>query len=244
MKAMILCAGLGTRLKPITDKIPKALVEIEGVPVLERLILNLKSQGFDEIIINVHHFAEMVKNFIVSKDFGVNIEISDESDELLDTGGGIIKAYPLLFKNNDHPVLIHNVDILSNADLRSFYKKGTDTKLLVSDRESSRKLIFDDNMVLKGWHNLQTDSYRPEGINISPMGDFREFAFSGIYVMSKASIDEMKELLGKGKYSVMDYFLHERRRKEIKGEVDKDLQLLDIGKPATLLQASKFVLKN
>lgn len=238
MKAMILAAGLGTRLRPLTDRMPKALVEVGGVPMLERVILKLKNQGFDELVVNVHHFADMIIDFLNSKDFGVEIRISDEREELLDTGGGLVKAFPLLFNHNDDDVLVHNVDILSNMDLRELMDSGGNV-LLVSDRDSSRKLIFDNDMTLKGWHDLKNGLYKPEGFNpVSKDGKLldgmNEYAFSGIYMMTKKSIEEMRRLMGEGKYSVMDYFLNPNREEKIRGFLSADLKMLDIGKPEAL----------
>lgn len=244
MKAMILAAGLGTRLKPITDKIPKALVEIEGVPMLERLIGTLKLKGFDRIVVNVHHFAGQIKEFIENKDFGVNISISDETENILDTGGGIVHALPILFREDDEPVLIHNVDILSNANLEILLNelKGEGgSKLLVSDRKSTRKLIFDQDKNLIGWHDLKNEIYRPE--HFKTQTEYQELAFSGIYAISKASVEEMKNIMGEGKYSVMDYFLNENRKQMISGIEQNNLKLLDIGKPATLLQAPELLIE-
>ncbi|MCH5235406.1 MAG: nucleotidyltransferase family protein [Muribaculaceae bacterium] len=244
MKAMILAAGLGTRLKPLTDRIPKALVEVEGVPMLERVILSLKRQGFNRIVVNTYHFPEQIKDFLSSKDFGVSIDISDETGELLDTGGGIVKAMPLIFKDDNSPVLIHNVDILSNADLRNVMKeseKSEGSVLLVSDRDSSRKLIFDSAMELKGWHDLKNGRYRPEEYESFQEESDNEYAFSGIYAMSYEAIEEMKNLLGTGRYSVMEYFLNSGRKENIKGFLQSGLKLIDIGKPATLAQASELL---
>ena len=245
MKAMILAAGLGTRLKPITDKIPKALVEVDGVPMLERVILSLKAKGFDYIVVNVHHFAPLIVDLLKSRDYGVDISISDEKEELLDTGGGIVKASGLLFKYDDSPVLVHNVDILSNADLPGLMAgSDSDTTLLVSDRESSRKLIFDANMIIRGWHDSKHDVYRPAGFPKQfgkEKDTFREYAFSGIYVIGKDAVEEMRILLGEGKYSVMDYFLSEKRKSNVKGNLSENLRLLDIGKPASLARASEFI---
>lgn len=233
MKAMIMAAGLGTRLKPITDKIPKALVEIEGTPILAHCILNLKSQGFDEIVINVHHFANQIIDYLSQNDFGVDIKISDESDQLLDTAGGIIKASPLLFEKNHQPVLFYNVDILGNPDLKSLMEQGRKgAALLVSNRESSRKLIFDEKMKLKGWHNLKDEVFRPENLCIEPSD--QELAFSGIYVLTRDNITEMERLLGRGKNSVIEYFLHPERKSPIKGVIQPDLKITDIGKLETL----------
>lgn len=245
MKAMILAAGLGTRLKPITDTIPKALVEVEGVPMLQRVIRNLSSQGFDSIVVNVHHFAGQIREFLASNDnFGIDIKISDETDILVDTGGGIVKASSLLFEGegglSEEPFLFHNVDILSNADFRKMTEVFRDAPeeglLLVSDRDSSRKLLFDEKGCLKGWHDLRNDKFRPA--NISVENNFNELAFSGLYILNKSHIEEMKTLLGEGKYSVMDYLLHPLRKKPLKGYVQSGLKILDIGKPATLSQAS------
>ena len=253
---MILAAGLGTRLKPLTDNTPKALVEIDGTPILGRLILNLKKQGFNYIVVNVHHFADKVKNFLSSTNFGVKISVSDESHELLDTGGGIVHAKDLLFKYDDLPFIVHNVDILSNADLpdllktqdglslktlgivnRNDYKEGT--TLLISDRSSSRKLIFDTALNLKGWHDLQKNTFRPG--DFIPSKDDRELAFSGIYAMSMGAVEEMETLMGNTGFSVMDYFLNAERRRPVSGFEQSGLKLIDIGKPATLLQASQIL---
>ncbi|MCH5228032.1 MAG: NTP transferase domain-containing protein [Muribaculaceae bacterium] len=237
MKAMILAAGLGTRLRPLTDKIPKALVEVDGVPMLELVIETLKRQGFTSIVVNVHHFGQQIIEFLRAQDFGIDIFVSDESDTLLDTGGGIVKAAPLLFNKDKEPVLVHNVDILSTANLYDLMQESA-SRLLVSDRESGRKLIFDEGMELRGWHNLSADCYKPEHIEVQP--DWRELAFSGIYTITQAAVEEMKRLLGEGKYSIMDYFLHPERHEILKGVEQNGLKILDIGKPTTLSQASIF----
>ena len=239
MKAMILAAGLGTRLKPLTDKIPKALVEVDGVPMLERVILRLKNEGFDKIVINIHHFADQIKEFLAAKDFMIHIQISDETGELLDTGGGIVKAFDLLFKDDTSPVLFHNVDILSDADLKglmvSNMKREGGSTLLVNNRESSRKLIFNSEMKLEVWHDLKGNSYR--WIE-EPHEEGSELAFSGIYIMSKKSVEEMKGLKGIGKFSVMEYFLSPKRKERVEGYNQNGLRVIDIGKPTTLLRAS------
>ena len=143
---MIFAAGLGTRLKPLTDHTPKALVKVNGRPMLEHIILKLKASGFTEIVVNIHHFGEQIIDFLQANgNFGLNIHISDERDQLLDTGGGIKKA-SAFFQGNE-PFLVHNVDILSNTDLRNLYlhhlKEGSDATLLVSQRATSRYLLFD-----------------------------------------------------------------------------------------------------
>ena len=240
---MILAAGLGTRLKPITDTLPKALVEIEGVPMLQHVILSLKKQGFDKIIVNVHHFANQIIEFLDTNKFGVDIKISDESDSLLDTGGGIVKAYPLLFNNDDSPVLIHNVDILSNANLKGLMdesnKNTIGSNLLVSDRESSRKLLFNKEMNLCGWHDLKNNKFRLIGDRKKE--NTSELAFSGIYVVTKDAVEEMKNLCETGSFPIMDYFLNPLRKLPVKGLGQPNLRLLDIGKPATLSQAPSLL---
>lgn len=236
MKAMILAAGLGTRLKPWTLSHPKALVPVKGVPMLERVIYRLKEEGFDEIIVNVHHFGEQIIDFLSSRDFGVRCLISDERDRLLDTGGGIVKADALV---GSEPLLVHNVDILSNASLKDLMRrhleKAEDATLLVSERESSRKLIFDSGMSLLGWHHLEENRYRPA--HVVPSADCKEYAFSGIYVAGAGMRKEMKKMFGEQKFPVMDYLLSEDRICEVSGYVQADLELIDIGRPDTLLKA-------
>lgn len=239
MKAMILAAGLGTRLRPLTDRMPKALVEVDGEPILQRVIQRLVNQGFNDIVINVHHFAEQIEDFLRVRDFGANILLSDEKGRLLDTGGGIVAAMPLLFGKDRSPVLIHNVDILSNADLKNLYTKGEESSLLVSDRESSRKLIFDKGMILKGWENETTGEMRPANLSLQP--GWERLAFSGIYTLTYEAVCEMKKIQEKDSFPIMDYFLNPRREEILKGVKSDDLHLIDIGKPATLAQASRFI---
>lgn len=242
MKAMILAAGLGTRLRPLTDNKPKALVEVGGIPMLEHVIHKLKNQGFNKVIVNTHHFSNLIKDFLESKDFGIDVSISDETEKLLDTGGGIIKAFPLLFNDDDSPVLFHNVDIVGNADLKILMEdiklKERGSLLLVNDRESSRKLRFDTNMNLSGWHDLKNEKYKKLR---NYKEEDKELAFSGIYVMTRSAIEEMHCIIGNGKYSVMDYFLNPLRKMPVTGIEQNNLKLLDIGKPETLIQASGFL---
>lgn len=242
MKAMILAAGLGTRLRPLTDNRPKALIEVGGVPILERVILSLKESGFESLIVNVHHFADQIIDFLDSHDYGIKIKISDERETLLDTGGGIVKASSLMFEKDRYPVLIHNVDIMTDANLTELMdeaeKNGGGGTLLVSKRDSSRKLIFDKDNNLRGWHNLTTGQYRPEGF-VPEHGD-RQLAFSGIYVLTYEGVKEMERLLGKGKYSVTEYFLDSHRESPLKGLEKEGLKIMDIGKPASLERANEI----
>ena len=155
MNALIFAAGLGTRLKPLTDTMPKAMVPVNGKPLVQILIEKLKSIGVMEIVINVHHFAQQIIDFVAANDcFGIDIKFSDETDMLLETGGGLKKAARLF--SNDKPILVHNVDILSNADLLSLYNNATSTTLLVSQRNTQRYLLFDKDDRLVGWTNIAT----------------------------------------------------------------------------------------
>lgn len=243
MKAMILAAGLGTRLKPWTLEHPKALVPVDGVPMLERVILKLKGAGFNEIIINTHHFSDQIMDFLSSKDFGVKIIISDETMELLDTGGGIAKCSEFIGAES---VLVHNVDILSNVDLGLLMQTHNDNKndvtLLTSDRDSSRKLIFDSQGNLKGWHNVISDEYKP--CKAKNFIDVQEEAFSGIYIMGTRGMDAIKDYrkrLGKDKFPIMDFFLSLLDRLCIKRiKMDKPV-ILDIGKPESLAKAGEIL---
>lgn len=241
MKAFILAAGLGTRLRPWTEHHPKALVPVGGVPMLARVIGTLKEQGFDKIVVNVHHFADQITEYLRDNDFGVEILISDESGLLLDTGGAIVHAAPLLFADSES-VLVHNVDILSNADLRelmvSHDRSGALATLLVSDRESSRKLIADEHWKLCGWHNEKTGKFLPSGF--VETSEMRRVAFSGIHVISSDIVSRMKSRCMKGKFPIMDFYLGECSKGDIMCHHTDRLALIDIGKPESLKEANRL----
>lgn len=240
---MILAAGLGTRLKPWTLEHPKALVPVGGKPMLERVILKLRAQGFDNIVINVHHFAGQIVDFINCNDFGVKVSISDETGKLLDTGGGLANASDLL---QGEPFLVHNVDILSNADLRKLMaihkEREDDVTLLTSGRGSSRKLLFGEVDELKGWHNLATGEFRP--VESGFIERVEENAFSGIYIVSENGLDALCRFgreRGMDVFPVMDFFLASIGKLKIRRHYSADLDLIDIGKPETLKRASAFI---
>lgn len=240
MKAMILCAGLGTRLRPWTLSHPKALVPVGGVPMLRRVAESLCSQGFDRITVNVHHFASQICDYIASGSLPVpDVTVSDESETLLDTGGGLLHAAPYLAADSA-PFLVHNVDILSNADLKSLFdshvESGRDVTLLVSDRPSDRKLVFDSDMRLKGWINVKTNQTRPDRVAVSE--DDRTLAFSGIYVMSPSVFLKMVRNGFEGAFPIMDFFLAGIPDVSIGGRFQSGLEILDIGKPETLRKAN------
>lgn len=239
MQAMIFAAGLGTRLKPLTDTMPKALVRVDGIPLIEHVAEKMKCAGVERIVVNVHHFAGQVISFLHDNgNFGMDIRISDESDMLLDTGGGIKKALPMFIP--DEPVLIHNVDILSNVDLRWLYEKhdGADATLLVSRRATKRYLLFDDDMRLVGWTNVETGEVKSPypGLDVS---DCRMFAFSGIHVFSPRLFPLMDGF--PEKFGIIDFYLRVCDTVVIRGCVKEDLKLLDVGKLDTLATAEKFL---
>lgn len=245
MKAMIFAAGLGTRLKPLTDHMPKALVTVAGKPMLEHVINKLKSAGFDEIVINVHHFPGQIIDFLKENDnFGIQIHISDETELLLDTGGGIKKAASF-FAGNE-PFLIHNVDILSNVDLKALYDyhrtSGNDATLLVSPRKTVRYLLFNEENRLCGWANKDTLQTKPEGFIYRPSVQ-KEYAFGGIHVISPTLFNYMGDEWT-GKFSIMDFYLQTCQKARLGAYAKEDLQLIDIGKPETLAQAEDFVRVN
>ena len=223
MKAMIFAAGLGTRLKPLTDTMPKAMVPVAGKPLLEHLILKMKDAGFDEIIINVHHFPEQIISFIKENDsFGIRIEISDETDKLLETGGGLRKARDFF---GDQPFLVHNVDILSNIDFREFYKShktGSLATLSVSDRNTARYLLFNDELRLSGWINKSTGAKRPEDLDIAGL---QELAFSGIQIISPEIFDFIDNY--PDKFSIIDLYLDSMKDEEIYGYMKKGFRMID-----------------
>lgn len=244
MKAFVLAAGLGTRLKPWTEKHPKALVPVGGVPMLERVICRLRDEGFDDITVNVHHFSDQILDFLSSKDFGVSIHVSDESERLLDTGGGLLKASPCLSVDR-RPFLVHNVDILSDAPLADIMNRhlrsSRNISLVTSLRESTRKLVFDDNEILQGWHDLRSSEYRPDGF--MPLPGMHEHAFSGIYVVDPLMFQPLKKYalsIGSDAFPIMDFFLAVTKKFDI-GEIDlESLNLIDIGKPETLSRAESL----
>lgn len=241
MKAMIFAAGLGTRLKPLTDTMPKALVPIVGKPLLEHVILKLKSSGFDEIIVNVHHFADMIIDFLQrNNNFGIRIEISDEREQLLDTGGGIKRA--AWFLNDGNPFLVYNVDILSNINLGALYQSHSETNsfatLVVSERNTFRYLLFDERNELQGWINEKTGETKP--CDFEDISKYQKLAFSGIQILSPDIFDSMKNY--PDKFPIMDFYLSNANTKKITGYVPAAYNMIDVGKLDVLGQAEEFVL--
>lgn len=212
MKAMVLAAGLGTRLRPLTDDRPKALVTVGGKTMLEIALLTLRSFGVDEVIVNVHHFADMICEYLDENgSFGMRIEISHE-EELLDTGGGLKKAaWFFLEDGGDEPFLLHNVDVLSTIDLarmmRQHKEQGALATLAVQQRETSRYLLFDENGLLCGRRKGRDG--QPEMAR--PAVHTQALAFCGIHVISPRLLTEMRE---EGAFSIIDAYLHLAARGE------------------------------
>lgn len=239
--AMIFAAGLGTRLKPLTDTMPKALVPVAGKPLLQHVLDKLQKNGFNNIVVNVHHFAQQVVDYLSDTD----VKISDETAELLETGGALKKALPLF--GNDNPVLIHNVDILSNVDLKAFYDeaRGNDVTLLVSCRKTQRYLIFNEDMRLVGWTNLATGEVKSPFPEIKALEseikkmNVRLFAFSGIHCVSPSLAKMMQSW--PDRFPIMDFYIQSCKELNIKGIVKDDLRLMDVGKLDTISEAEVFI---
>lgn len=258
MQAMIFAAGLGTRLKPLTDSMPKALVSVGGEPLLKRVLFRLKEAGAERIVINVHHFANQILDYLKENDnFGMDIHISDESAELLETGGGIKHARDLFDRR--FPILIHNVDILSNVDLKKFYAydrkvmckecgvphQMAGATLLVSWRKTKRYLLFNDDMMLVGWVNIETGEVKSpykevKAADVATLQKtYHMYAFSGIHTFSP----EMFPLMDRypEKFPIMDFYLQNCDKIGIKGIVKSNLKLMDVGKQETLKEAETFL---
>lgn len=242
MKAMILAAGLGTRLRPLTDDRPKALVEVAGRTLLEITLRRLSSCGIREVIVNVHHFADMVIDYLKKNDnFGMRVEISRE-EVLLDTGGGLKKAAWFFLEQSGHagePFILHNVDVISTIDLESMLRFHRDNRaiatLAVQERETSRKLLFDSNNELVGRR-----AGRDQAAEIvRPSKDSLAFAFSGIHVISPRLFERMSEV---GVFSIITTYLSLAGQGEkITGFRADQYYWRDLGKPENVAQASRDV---
>ena len=243
-QAMIFAAGLGTRLKPLTDTMPKALVRIGGEPLIKHVILRLKDAGFQRIVVNVHHFAQQIIDYLEENEhFGLDIRISDETEQLLETGGGIKKARDLFDPHS--PVLIHNVDILSNVDLKAFYdhacSSGAEATLLVSERQTKRYLLFDDKYRLVGWTNKETGEVKsPHNWVKDELQSLQMLAFSGIHVFSPALFPMMDQW--PDRFPIIDFYLKACATHPLSGYVADNLRMIDVGKLDSLQQAEEFLL--
>ena len=239
MKAMIFAAGLGTRLAPLTDNKPKAMVRIAGKPMLQILIEKLVDSGFNYIVINTYHFANQIIEFVKNNDFGAEIQISDEADILLDTGGGLKNAKKF-FSPND-TFLVHNVDIYSDIDLiKMLNTHQTSTNIVslaVKHRKSTKYLLFDESLRLCGWRN------KTNGAEIisHERKTYDEMAFSGIYVFNYEIFDLLEK---QGSFPIIPELLQISKKHRIGGWVLDDNYILDIGKHEAINQCEKYLSAN
>lgn len=242
---MILAAGLGTRLKPLTDTMPKALVPVGGRPLLDINIRRLMAQDYDRFVVNIHHFPEQIVDYVRQQDYAPLVHFSDETAELLETGGGLKKAQQLF--HDDAPILIHNVDILDNVDydwLARQHQPDEDAVLLVSPRKTKRYLLFDNAMRLMGWKNIETGEIKSpyEYIRRTGLSQHGEplnmFAFSGIHSFSPRLFPLMDRF--PDRFGIIDFYLSVCHRSHIVGLLKDDLRILDVGKLDSLHDAEQF----
>ena len=243
MKAMIFAAGLGTRLKPLTDTMPKALVPVCGQPLLYHVFTKLVAAGYDDIIVNVHHFPDQIIDYLCINDFGAHITISDEREFLRETGGGIKHVRSLLEEGRvplpSSPFLVHNVDIISNLDLkwlREQHRPDALATLVVSERKTQRYFLFDDDGRLEGWTNLATGEVRSPFPDIDPE-KCRKLAFAGIHMISPAIFDAFDRLGLGERFSITDFYLKACAEYTIYAAVPPDFKMVDVGKFDTLPEA-------
>ena len=245
---MIFAAGLGTRLKPLTDTMPKALVPLAGKPLLQWQVEKLRDAGITDITVNVHHFPDMIIDTIRRNNgWGCNISISDERDMLLDTGGGLKKAVM------EGPILACNVDILSNIDLRTLvseYERTGVSQLVVSERKTQRYLCFDKRDSLCGWTNIATGELKGK--------DGRHLAFSGLQILNGEALRLLRQIQ-EDKFSLIDFYLHlcEQNYQSpitnhqsaitnyqspiiLKAYVPLDYRMMDVGKIDQIEEAERF----
>jgi len=243
MKAMIFAAGLGTRLKPLTDTLPKALLPLAGKTLLQWQIEQLKAAGIPDIVVNIHHFGQQIIDYLAANsNFGCTIQVSDEREALLETGGGLLKASALLGEGS--PILVCNVDILSNIDLKQLiaaHKPENLATVVVSNRETQRYLLFDGEGVLHGWTNRKTGEFRPSA---AANEDLVPMAFSGMQIVSPRFFDALRHTRDeKGdKFSLIDAYLSvvERNAGTIRAFVPRNYRMMDVGKIDQLTEAEHF----
>ncbi len=236
MNALIFAAGMGTRLKEVTKDKPKALVEVNGKPMLWHAIQKLTSAGVQKIVVNVHHHAQKIEEYLSQLQFeGVEIIVSNEEDELLETGGGLLKAAPLF--NKDEPIILYNADVVTGINLRDMIeyhtKHGGIATLMVKQRETSRYFLFDEQMRLSGWENVKTR----EQIVTRPSQHMSSYAFSGIHIVNPELLTMMGEVR---KFSIVQGYLEISEEKQIFGWKDWSEYWFDIGTPEKLVVVNDF----
>lgn len=245
MRALIFAAGIGSRLKPWTDFHPKALVDIGGKPMLERVIEKIINAGIKDIIINVHHFADQIRNFVNEHNFEARITFSDETNLLLETGGGLRKALDLI---GDDAVLVHNADILSDFNIVSMIEEhkssGADITLLTQDRKTSRYFVFGEEGLLKGWTNITSGQVRPESLTITSYDTLK--AFNGVHIINPSAYPLLKEYKPQDEpFSIVDFYIEYCSILQIHSyNLPENKSWFDIGKPETLEKARLMALKS
>ncbi len=244
MNALVFAAGLGTRLRPWTLSRPKALVPVGGEPMLGRVLAKLASTaGIGRVAVNVHHFAPQVIDYLRSRDFGLDIVVSDESELLLDTGGGMARALEVL-GDGSGPLLVHNADILTDFDLGEMIAahaaSGADATLLVARRESSRQLLFDASGRMRGWENRSSGEVRPAGLDA---GGLDRKAFGGVHILGERACRALaarSRALGGAPFGVMPFYIDSCAELDIRGfEPAEAYRWFDIGTPEKLAAAEK-----
>ena len=238
IKAMILAAGLGTRLKPFTDNHPKALAPVNGKPLLQRNIEYLMGFGVHNFIINTHHFYEQIIEFLKQNDdFGSEITISHEADQPLETGGGLLHA-AWFFKDDKEPFIMMNADILTTLDIQKMYTAQKQLNPLVTvavtRRKSSRNFLFDENNLLCGWRNNKTGELKM--VN-DENGNLHPASFSGIHIISPEIFPLITQ---RGKFSIIDAYLELAKTKQIRAWFHDEDIFIDAGKPEAILEAEKY----
>ena len=246
---MIFAAGLGTRLKPLTDNMPKALVPLAGKTLLQWQIEHLKSIGINDIIVNVHHFPDMIINYLQeNNNFGCNILISDERNMLLETGGGLRKAKSLLIGTNataEEPILVCNVDILSNIDLAALLKAYNPEEMgivVASKRDTQRYLLFNQENRLFGWTNVGTGEIRGKEATEKEKQTMKMLAFSGMHLLNPRifdCLDEVAQQKGE-KFSLIDAYLSIAEKEILRAFIPENYCMMDVGKTTQLSEAEAF----
>lgn len=238
MKAFIFAAGLGSRLRPLTNDRPKALVEVAGKTLLQHAITYLQQQGIRDLVVNIHHFGALVLEHLAKNDnFGSQIQISDERGALLETGGALVKAAPLLA--GTEPIVLYNVDVLTNLDLKPMLQahqaQNALATLAIRKRASSRYLLFDAQKRLSGWQNTKTGEKRVE----RPQPNLQPYAFSGVHIINPTLLEWLPKQAGK--FSITPAYLDLAAQHALLGYAHDQDYWFDVGKPERLEAATSFL---
>lgn len=233
---MIFAAGLGTRLRPLTDTCPKCLIDVGGRPMLRRVIENMRDAGVGHIVVNVHHHSRLVADYLAANDFGVEVTVSDESRLLLDTGGGLVRAAHLF--TSDAPVIVHNADVWTDvplADMISAHRKmQADVTLLTRSTASARALMWDNSGRMAGWANILTGEMRPAGLDTKKL---HAAGFGGVHVINRDVILRLASYAPSQVFSITPFYADTCGELDIRSFAVGDRRWIDIGRPESLAQA-------